>query len=251
MGHGETGEQPLFDLELLSHFESVEEERNEREVDLDLDGFRLRCGDDESFVRELTAWGEEAPFDAKRPSLFDPRLPSRFWDKVIPEPNSGCWLWLGATNGVDYGRSSINGEDVYAHRLAYESLVGNIPAGLVIDHLCRNTLCCNPAHLEPVTVGENNRRGEGFAGQFSRTTHCPQGHAYQGDNIMLHGKGRDCRECDRARSKASHERRKQAGVCTNGVSHGSATHGQLCEPCWLQRKDARARTRIPVIREVA
>lgn len=67
MGHGETGEQPLVDLELLAHIEARDEEHNEREADLDVDGFRMRCGDDESFVRELEAWGEDASaYDPKR-----------------------------------------------------------------------------------------------------------------------------------------------------------------------------------------
>ena len=71
----------------------------------------------------------------------------------------GCWIWTGATNGVGYGR--VCTEDrrwVYAHRAMYELIVGPIPAGLDLDHLCRTRSCVRPDHLEPVTRGENARR---------------------------------------------------------------------------------------------
>ena len=58
-----------------------------------------------------------------------------------------------------YGIVTICGKKYYTHRVAYEELVGPIPDGLVLDHLCRNRRCCNPEHLEPVTDGENTRRG--------------------------------------------------------------------------------------------
>lgn len=70
---------------------------------------------------------------------------------VRKEPD-GCWTWLGSADR--YGRMS----NAYAHRVAYEVFVGPIPSGLTIDHLCFNTLCANPAHLEPVTQEENSRR---------------------------------------------------------------------------------------------
>jgi hypothetical protein len=61
-----------------------------------------------------------------------------------------CWVWTHTTrNG--YGVASINGDKVYIHRWMYEYLVAEIPAGLEIDHLCRNKPCCNPSHLDPVT----------------------------------------------------------------------------------------------------
>jgi len=75
-----------------------------------------------------------------------------------------CWTWRGSKPQRGYARiaaprqfCSVR-EQVSVHRLAYQMLAGEIPAGLTIDHLCRNTLCCNPAHLEPVTKGENTRR---------------------------------------------------------------------------------------------
>lgn len=73
---------------------------------------------------------------------------------------SGCWLWTGALRD-GYGRVKFNGSVTQeAHRASYEFHIGPIPEGLVIDHLCRNRSCINPSHLEPVTQGENIRRGE-------------------------------------------------------------------------------------------
>lgn len=78
-----------------------------------------------------------------------------------------CWFWTGHTEG-GYARASINGHrNVYIHRLSYECFVGEIPEGLVLDHLCRNRSCVNPDHLEPVSLEENIRRGEAGKGPRS------------------------------------------------------------------------------------
>ncbi len=83
----------------------------------------------------------------------------------------GCWIWAGDRDSHGYGRVHLDGESHYAHRWVYEREIGAIPAGLVLDHLChtldrlcagsacRHRLCVNPTHLEPVTLGENSRRG--------------------------------------------------------------------------------------------
>jgi hypothetical protein len=70
-----------------------------------------------------------------------------------------CWIWQRAKMKAGYGETCVDGEVVYAHRVAYELFVGPIPDGLVLDHLCRVRECLNPAHLEPVTDMENRRRG--------------------------------------------------------------------------------------------
>lgn len=85
-----------------------------------------------------------------------PKLP--FWERVNKAGPGGCWLWTGAVDGNGYGTVTIERVQLSTHRVAYELLVGPIPAGLTIDHLCRVLACCNPAHLEPVTRAENNRR---------------------------------------------------------------------------------------------
>ena len=82
---------------------------------------------------------------------------ARFWSKV--EKTETCWIWRGARDDKGYGSLGINGKILRAHRVSYEWLIGPIPEGLVLDHLCRVPPCVNPAHLEPVTQGENSRRG--------------------------------------------------------------------------------------------
>ena len=82
----------------------------------------------------------------------------RFWAK-IQRAESGCWIWQGAlVRGYGSFQTGAAGGSVLAHRYAYELLVEPIPLGLTIDHLCRNTRCVNPSHLEPVTLAENIRR---------------------------------------------------------------------------------------------
>lgn len=82
-----------------------------------------------------------------------------FWGLVEPEPNSGCWLWLGSWNGR-YPKlwDGRRGHVIYAHRFAYTVLRGPIPDDYDIDHLCRVKLCVNPFHLEPVTRAVNLQR---------------------------------------------------------------------------------------------
>lgn len=71
-----------------------------------------------------------------------------------------CWLWVGEINRNGYGRVWVQGQRLMAHKVAYELMIGPVDKGLVLDHLCRNRNCCNPYHLEPVTVRENTLRGE-------------------------------------------------------------------------------------------
>lgn len=141
----------------------------------------------------------------------------RFWSKV--DKTATCWLWTGALTGPlpkrGYGVFNVNGKNRVAHRIAYEWLVGPIPEGLQLDHLCRVRNCVNPSHLEPVTPAENVRRGL-LTDLRSVTTHCKYGHEYTDENtIRRPGRsGRLCRTCDHA-DQARHRARKRAG---NGVS---------------------------------
>jgi HNH endonuclease len=86
--------------------------------------------------------------------------PERFWAKLDQQlPLIGCWEWRGAVSDTGYGCFEYERNRVMsAHRYSYLQLVGAIPSGLVLDHLCRNKRCVNPAHLEPVTQAENLRR---------------------------------------------------------------------------------------------
>jgi hypothetical protein len=93
--------------------------------------------------------------------IGDPRLPARFWSKVV-EDDEECWNWIGARTSSGYGAWGVNGVSKSTHRVSYLTLVGPIPDGLQIDHLCKNRICCNPTHLEPVTGRVNIRRAKGL-----------------------------------------------------------------------------------------
>ena len=89
-------------------------------------------------------------------------IEERFWAKV--DRTVECWLWTGAqviSKSGRYGKLKTDGKMKYAHRVSYEMSVGEIPAGMQIDHLCHNTLCVNPFHLRAVTQKQNmeNRKG--------------------------------------------------------------------------------------------
>lgn len=130
-------------------------------------------------------------------NFLDPRLPDRFWDKCIPEPMSGCWLWTagstGDDNGQGYGRFRINGKETVAHRVSCAALVGHINAGLEVDHLCKVTLCVNPAHLEPVTPRINKMRSGCASSINAQKSECPAGHSLV--DAYRHGGRRYCRLC--------------------------------------------------------
>ncbi|MCA1569337.1 MAG: HNH endonuclease [Chloroflexi bacterium] len=98
------------------------------------------------------------------------------------------------------------------HRLAWETIVGPIPADMTLDHLCRNKSCWNPAHLEIVTAVENWRRGpNNIALQRKRRTHCPSGHPYDDVNTYINPRGeRRCRECNRDQCRRRHNMRRSA-----------------------------------------
>jgi hypothetical protein len=129
-------------------------------------------------------------------------LEERFWAKV--EKTDGCWLWTASKVHNGYGNFYIgrDGERVifaYAHRVAYELLVGPIPNGLQLDHLCQVRHCVNPEHLEPVTQQENIRREMAW---FGERTHCKYGHPFSRENTAYwKGRGRACRKCHRDRER--------------------------------------------------
>ena len=126
----------------------------------------------------------------------------RFLAKIVADPH-GCWIWQSGTNAKGYGQFKVDGRAVRAHRFAYELLVGPIPDGLELDHLCRVRNCVNPAHLEPVTHTENVRRGESFSAINMGKTHCPAGHTYDAENTYVTPNGkRNCRTCHRAACRA-------------------------------------------------
>lgn len=128
-----------------------------------------------------------------------------FTERVEKHPD-GCWHWTGPVDRSGYAVFRAHGKRFRGHRWAYEHFVGPIPAGLVIDHLCRVHGCVNPAHLEPVTNRENVLRGVGRAAQNARKSHCPSGHELAGDNVRISGRRRYCRACRARRDKRRYER---------------------------------------------
>ncbi len=152
-------------------------------------------------------------FEHRPDRPYDEQTIARFIAKVEPL-SSGCWNWRAALTPAGYGQFHLprnRGPQrvIAAHRFAYLLVVGPIPDGLELDHLCRNRWCCNPTHVEPVTRRENMRRsplrGAGAAAraeQQKAKTHCPQSHPYSGDNLYLTPRGyRRCRVCNRERAR--------------------------------------------------
>lgn len=143
-------------------------------------------------------------------------LEERFWSKVDRSAGpQSCWPWLAGLNGYGYGSIIVSKSfgRIMAHRLAYVLMVGPIPDGMCLDHLCHSAdgscalvndcphrRCVNPAHLEPVTQRENVKRGHDTAPSRQRAkTHCPQGHSYDehGYQATPGRWHRKCRICQR------------------------------------------------------
>lgn len=188
-------------------------------------------------------------------------LPERIEEKIVPEPITGCWLWTAYRDPKGYGRLQAEGGGRVnlAHRDVYERLVGPIPEGLTLDHLCKTPSCVNPAHLEPVTGAENTRRGR--AGEVRRAirravTQCKNGHEYLPEttyvveNLVTGGTERRCRICLRAsfkkyRAKRPRRERLPKTHCGKGheltpentiaaVSRGK--HYRACRACKLESR---------------
>lgn len=123
----------------------------------------------------------------------------RFWARV--EVVGACLLWRGRLDHHGYGRHAVGTKYVAAHRFAFESAQRPVPDGYELDHLCRTPACVNPEHLDVVSHRENMLRGETFAAEQARRTHCPQGHALAGSNLIRYRDHRQCRECTQARRR--------------------------------------------------
>ena len=186
------------------------------------------CEDREPLLEVVDALNDYVMADPRGPYrvvelawVKTPRLkPMPFLDRLAQfERELGrevCWPWPGKLNHRGYALicSTTAGGARYrsGHRRAYEALIAPVPEGLVLDHLCRVRHCVNPWHLEPVTAGENARRGKGLSVTNAAKTHCPSGHPYEGDNVRLRNGSRYCRTC------VNEFRRK------NGLKKGERKH---------------------------
>lgn len=141
----------------------------------------------------------------------------RFWEKVnmngpIPthRPSLGrCWVWTAGIKDNGYGRI----DNFNAHRISYIIHSGTIPAGKVVDHLCRVRVCVNPAHLEAKTQRENLRApgsqvGMAVARRNQAKTHCKHGHEFTPENTRQYKGERVCRTCQRLAQRAAKQRSK-------------------------------------------
>jgi hypothetical protein len=97
---------------------------------------------------------------------------------------TGCWLWTGGLDESGYGLCSVGypGRTRRAHLVSYEHVIGPIPAGLTLDHLCRTPGCVNPTHTEPVSLVTNVMRGQGRGVLNAAKTHCAKGHPFDDEN---------------------------------------------------------------------
>lgn len=152
-------------------------------------------------------------------------LPDRFLDKVAFEPNTGCWLWLGALNQDGYGvfRLAV-GRMVRAHRYAYEVVRGPVPDGLQLDHFkCDTPSCANPFHVRPVTARENTLRSRNPCAVHARKTHCHAGHPLTPDNLSSTPGKRECRKCRTERDRRGWLRKKVALAAISSQSLPAST----------------------------
>lgn len=146
------------------------------------------------------------------------RLPERIHAQIEDNAN-GCWEWTGHCNEDGYGRVKL-GDQQLAHRVVWLLLVGEIPDGLTLDHLCCSPAICpggrtcphrrcvNPDHLTPATVRDNVLRGNGITAQAAAADACKRGHKFTPENTYRRPDRatRSCRECQRERGRVAYWR---------------------------------------------
>lgn len=135
------------------------------------------------------------------------------------DPN-GCWTWTGRLDEEGYGRVKLRGQTWVVHRLFHEIFGSHVSVDLVIDHLCDNRACCNPAHHRQSTRSENSKRAKHYVGIHHHNggrTHCRRGHLLLGHNCIYRWShngtrlARVCRTCLNIRRRAYRARRRAAG----------------------------------------
>ncbi len=168
-----------------------------------------------------------APFEGMKPVTLPDGTRHRLTEKQLHrlwapvEPNEdGCWIWTGQRTKLDYGRFSLRRKILPVYRVTYMVLVGEIPAGLHLDHLCRVHACCNPAHLEPVTCRENVLRSPIARAAINfRKTHCQKGHEFTPENTVAVPTGRGCLTCQRERGRRRYAEAKARPYTVDVPSH--------------------------------
>lgn len=156
---------------------------------------------DMTVVKQAHAVGDLRGDRYHRPAV------QRIWAQVTQD-ESGCWTFTGGLTLAGYGQIRADDRGQGTHRFMYEAVLGPVPAGLDLDHLCRNRACCNPAHLEPVTTRVNILRGVGVSARNAAKTHCIRGHEFTEANTMREKDGRRCRICHNAGEAARRARQR-------------------------------------------
>lgn len=192
-----------------------------KDLPLDAFGFHRRFSDGKR--PECKECHRVAERERKRKAGAKPKLDPevKFWTLVKRTGDDECWEWQGPRHRAGHGRFRVKGYNL-AHRFAYELLVGPIPEGLELDHLCHNPPCVNPAHLEAVSHDINVKRGwrkqsnlveasHVAAAKRRAATHCKRGHPFDAANTILRKRDgtRICRACSDA-SKRRYEEKKRA-----------------------------------------
>lgn len=166
-----------------------------------------------------------------------------------------CWVWHAFKTRDGYGRFRTGVLSGGAHRASYEHFTGPIPAGLQVDHLCRNRACVRPDHLEAVSQQENVRRGVGITATNKRKTHCSEGHAFSPENTYIGARGnRFCRTCAKERLSA---RSKMPGAGRGGyrraMTHCKRGHQFTAEntrPCGRTLSGRECKSCVRITREL-
>lgn len=150
----------------------------------------------------------------------------RLWGKIAKQ-QTPCWTWIGGRTAAGYGRFIVKSHSTFAHRVVYEVVRGAIPEGMTLDHLCKNTLCVNPDHMEVVTAAVNSSR---IVSANREKTHCAKGHEYTADNTIYGkqsdgSKHRTCKICRNAAAQRQRERLDNGVKPVPTLNHNSAkTH---------------------------
>lgn len=139
-------------------------------------------------------------------------LLERFEQKYIPEPNSGCWFWVGSLTHDGYPRIKVAGKSIGGHRVSFELFKGPIAEGLEVDHRCNMPCCVNPDHLDAVTPLENFERCGNPLNLNRLKQACGRGHPFAGENLYVDASGkRGCQTC-RREAKQRHRRKHAAAA---------------------------------------